>query len=238
LKAQAQSPWDGSNYRGPEHPVPAAFARGKLDALDALLEKRAPERARRPSGPTPRVLDLGAGPGIFSVPLEARHPGLVALDFDPAMLRRNPARRRVLGDCLRLPFGGGVFDLVFEANLLHHVDDPTASLREARRVLKPDGLLVCVEPNALNPLMALFGLIARHERGLLRFNPGRLPRLGTAAGLRLLARMTAGWIFQNTTPTWALGVLLPLERWNCPLGGYQIAVFERDDYVPGREGRP
>ncbi|GAA1541270.1 hypothetical protein GCM10009678_24700 [Actinomadura kijaniata] len=43
---------------------------------------------------------------------------------------------------MRPPFRDGAFDAAVAVNMLHHLDDPSAALREARRVLAPGGLLV------------------------------------------------------------------------------------------------
>ncbi|MFC7562548.1 class I SAM-dependent methyltransferase [Actinomadura namibiensis] len=49
---------------------------------------------------------------------------------------------RRAGDAVRPPFRDGAFDAAVAVNMLHHLDDPSAALREARRVLAPGGLLV------------------------------------------------------------------------------------------------
>ena len=102
--------------------------------------------------PGMRVLDLGCGPGTITAGLAAAvaPAAVVGLDVAPSVLDQ---ARRVVGDRqLRnvsflagsaedLPFPAGWFDAVFAHTLLEHVSDPMAALREARRVLKPSGLL-------------------------------------------------------------------------------------------------
>jgi SAM-dependent methyltransferase len=97
-----------------------------------------------------QVLEVGCGPGHLSIRL-ARHHGLdvTGLDLDPAMIARaranadrlgNSDQRRpsfVVGDVATLAFPDGSFDLVVSTLSMHHWADPTASLAEIGRVLRP-----------------------------------------------------------------------------------------------------
>lgn len=114
------------------------------------------DRFRAP-GPVLRVLDLGCGTGDLAV-LVARHfphAEVVGLDFTRAMLekatvRHGAARERSRidfgqGTGLRLPFPDATFDLVTNAFVLRNFADIEIALREARRVLRPGGVLLTLE---------------------------------------------------------------------------------------------
>ncbi|WP_313959977.1 class I SAM-dependent methyltransferase [Mycobacterium deserti] len=100
------------------------------------------------------VLELGPGPGFFSVPLAGRLPRghLDLFDIQPGMLdraRRNLERaghRNVgyhVGEAdVELPFPDGAFDVAFLAEVIGEVSDKTACLRSLARVIKPGGVLV------------------------------------------------------------------------------------------------
>ena len=100
------------------------------------------------------VLELGAGWCDFSNNVTAKR--VVAMDLD-ATVKRAAADHvtPVVGDCTDLHmFSDGTFDVVFASNLLEHLERPAASrlLGEARRVLRPGGLLMLMQPNfRLNP---------------------------------------------------------------------------------------
>ena len=51
------------------------------------------------------------------------------------------------GNAQNLPFPDNSFDFVTCQTLLIHVPDPQKALNEMKRVLKPGGTLLCVEPN-------------------------------------------------------------------------------------------
>ena len=103
------------------------------------------------------ALEVGPGPGLFSVELALRLTSgrLEVLELQPEMLAR--ARRKLdrascsnvgfhLGDAGgRLPFPDSCFDVAFLAAVLGEVTDKPACLRSLARVLRPGGLLVVQE---------------------------------------------------------------------------------------------
>lgn len=91
------------------------------------------------------VLDAGAGSGS-STAVFAEAGAVVALDVSRGMLSANPAARRVVGDLEALPFGDDRFDVVAFTASLFLVPDPERAAREARRVLRPDGIVGAVAP--------------------------------------------------------------------------------------------
>jgi ubiquinone/menaquinone biosynthesis C-methylase UbiE len=100
------------------------------------------------------VLELGAGWCDFSNNVAAKR--VVAMDLDQTVQRASSdAVTAVVGDCTDLSaFPDASFDVVFASNLVEHLERPDASalLAGARRVLRPDGRLILVQPNfRLNP---------------------------------------------------------------------------------------
>ena len=95
------------------------------------------------------MLDLGAGYCSFvnHVRASERH----ALDAAASFVRHaGPGVATHVGSCEDLSaFGPGRFDVVFASNLLEHLEWPAIdrTLDEARRVLKPAGRLLLVQPN-------------------------------------------------------------------------------------------
>jgi ubiquinone/menaquinone biosynthesis C-methylase UbiE len=91
----------------------------------------------------------GTGPGLGMLARIAR--SVTGADIDPKNLARarmtyrdRPAVCLVRADAEALPFAGARFDVVLLFEALYYLPDPGAFVREARRVLRPDGtLLVC-----------------------------------------------------------------------------------------------
>ncbi|MGI9197916.1 MAG: demethylmenaquinone methyltransferase [Candidatus Nanopelagicales bacterium] len=112
------------------------------------LWRRAVVNAVRPE-PGDLILDLAAGTGTSSAPMEGRGAEVVPCDFSLGMLlegrRRQPGLPFVAGDALRLPFADGSFDAVTISFGLRNTADPAAALAEMSRVTRPGGRLVVCE---------------------------------------------------------------------------------------------
>jgi ubiquinone/menaquinone biosynthesis C-methylase UbiE len=100
--------------------------------------------------PGMRVLDVGCGPGTITADLARRvAPGtVVGVDPDPGVLERAradaegvPNVRFAVGDVADLSSAGGPFDVVHAHQVLLHLTDPPAALREMLRVTRPGGLV-------------------------------------------------------------------------------------------------
>jgi ubiquinone/menaquinone biosynthesis C-methylase UbiE len=113
----------------------AVFTRGR---------RRAHELAALRPGET--VLLVAAGTGL-DLPLLPRGVRVIAGDITPAMVRRLRARADALGidarveptDAARLPLADASVDCVLLHLALAVVPDPVAAIREAARVLRPEG---------------------------------------------------------------------------------------------------
>ena len=95
--------------------------------------------------PGRRTLDLGCGEGRLSRDLKALGHTMVAVDASPTMAAAardaDPALEVHLSDAADLSFEDGTFDLVAAFMSLQDMDDFEGALREAGRVLTPDGRL-------------------------------------------------------------------------------------------------
>lgn len=113
------------------------------------------------------VLDLGAGAGMYYQPLLELAPEIEyhAADIAEGVLRAHPAldgdhALLINGDAHHLPYASNRFDVVMANHMLYHLEDVDAGLREIRRVLKPDGVLI-VATNSQQSMPELHVLMRR-----------------------------------------------------------------------------
>ncbi len=103
-----------------------------------------------------RVLEIGPGPGYFSVEVARRVPSgrLELLDVQRKMLEKTRQKTDAAGlrnvgftrgDAVHLPFAENTFDVVFLVAVLGEISNAKKCLSEIFRVLKPQGLLSVTE---------------------------------------------------------------------------------------------
>ncbi|HWE62304.1 MAG TPA: class I SAM-dependent methyltransferase [Chloroflexota bacterium] len=118
--------------------------------------------------PASRVLDVGGGPGRYAVALAAADHRVTLLDLSPHLLAR--ARDHAVDRRVRLEaivegtatdlsrFDNGAFDAVLLLGPLYHLpaaEDRFRVLRESRRVLASDGVLLAAFVTRYAPLRDL-----------------------------------------------------------------------------------
>ena len=160
------------------------------------------------------IVDVGGGPGRLAAPLAAHHD-VTHTDISEEMIeqargRCPPGTRFVQADARQLPFGDGEFDVALALDLLCHVPDLLAGIRELARVVRPGGTLVFDTTNAL-PLwvlaypsyvgphprrlintLALGGILPEWRRTVRHDRPSAVRRAIEAAGLTLQRRQGFG----------------------------------------------
>jgi 2-polyprenyl-3-methyl-5-hydroxy-6-metoxy-1,4-benzoquinol methylase len=161
------------------------------------------------------LLDVGCGPGTITVDLAARvAPGRVlGLDVsaDPLTEAREAAARAgvavtfEVGDVYALDLPDDSFDVVHAHQVLQHLTDPVAALREMARVCRPGGIIAVRDVDyaattwfppspGLDRWLALYEAVARRNRA--EPDAGRrLVSWAHAAGLRDTVATASSWCF-------------------------------------------
>ncbi|HST32696.1 MAG TPA: class I SAM-dependent methyltransferase [Solirubrobacteraceae bacterium] len=147
--------------------------RGRRKVLERVVEDlRLPARAR--------ILDAGCGSGRNMVEL-ARHgtvTGIELADASVSLARERGMGEVIAGSVLEMPFEADSFDLAASLDVIEHLEDDLAALRELRRVVAPGGSLLVTVP-AYQWLWSGHDEINHHFR---RYTRRSLQRAGEEAG--------------------------------------------------------
>jgi SAM-dependent methyltransferase len=135
----------------------------------------------------PRILDVGCGTGANLLML-SQYGDAEGVDISEdalAFCRERGLEKVKLGAGEELPYDDGTFDLVTALDVVEHMDDDLAGLREMRRVLRPGGRVLLFVPT----FMFLWGVqddVSNHRR---RYRLPELQRVLEQAGFEI-ERMT------------------------------------------------
>ncbi len=140
---------------------------GRLFRSRSCLERiRTQELLLRHLPPAPaKVADIGGGPGVHAFWLAEQGYQVSLLDLTPRhieQVRTHAAASGIPledireGDGRALPYADASFDVALLCGPLYHLperDDRLQALREARRVLRPDGMLFAAILSRFSPMM-------------------------------------------------------------------------------------
>jgi ubiquinone/menaquinone biosynthesis C-methylase UbiE len=171
LLRTGKGPLDGWIARAYDRGVQAAFR----EVFPALVEEAfaGVEGIRR-------GLDVGCGPGQFTILIAERAPEaeIWGIDLAPTMIelaRRHAAQSSAsarlhfeVADVAKLPFPDAHFDAVISSGSIKHWPDQAAALREIHRVLVPGGHAFIGEMNRLAPPAAIAAQRTRLRHWLFR----------------------------------------------------------------------
>jgi SAM-dependent methyltransferase len=174
--------------------------RGRRRVLERVIaDLRLPARAR--------ILDAGCGSGRNMVEL-ARHGTVTGVELSNtsvALARERAAGEVIEGSVLEMDFAPDSFDLAVSLDVIEHLEDDLAAMRELRRVVAPGGSLLVTVP-AYQWLWSGHDEINQHHR---RYTRRTLQRVAEEAGWKQ-ARTT----YFNSLLLPAAILLRVLERLN------------------------
>ncbi len=152
---------------------------GRRKILASFLE----DISRRVTDRRPRILDVGCGTGANLLML-SKYGDAEGVDVSEdalAFCRERGLEKVKLGAAEELPYEDGTFDLVTALDVVEHLDNDLAGLREMRRVLRPGGRVLLFVPT----FMFLWGLqddVSNHRR---RYRLPELRRVLEQAGFEI-----------------------------------------------------
>lgn len=142
------------DYTGVDNLETMALAVNYNNSIFQLLEQS--------YGLARKSLDFGAGTGLFSMYLRDRHKDVEAIEADRQLQANLKANGFVVHQDLK-NVEPGRFDFIYSINVLEHIEDDKAILRDFRRQLASDGRLFLYLP-AFNILWTTMDTKVGHFR--------------------------------------------------------------------------
>ncbi len=186
-----------------DHYLPASLLEIEAWAkmMKPLISKSADLIDARSGSPEKRLLDIGCGYGFFLSEMKAR-------GWDVEGIEISPPGRAFARDRLGLPvhstpledlrFPEGSFDVITLFYVIEHLLNPKDILKEVRRILRPDGLLLLRWPHT-TPIVRLLGPLAKGldlyhtPYHLFDFSPATLKTLLKLTGFREIETRIGGY---------------------------------------------
>jgi SAM-dependent methyltransferase len=195
-----------------------------------------------PSRPNGKALDIGCGCGDLLLWLK-RHGWSethgVELSQGAADLANKNGLTVFCGEFVHARYPDHYFDFISLSQVLEHMHDPMLILKEARRILKPDGLLVIGVPNFDSYENAVFGkhqsILKEVPRHLYHFSRKTMTRMLDESGFRV-DRIAGKTFFIPTVNRQSLKLVLKNESQMKFFGAvYRIVVMRPLRYFLSRE---
>lgn len=221
----------------PEFALDVAHLDGTYDfhATRSAKPRELSEYARllaqfEPVRSTGRLLEVGCGHGIFLEAARARGwnvVGVEILDEVAAIARKARSLDVRVGELAGAAFKDAHFDVVYMNEVIEHVVDPVALMREVRRVLRPGGCAVLRTGNARSWSARLRGRGWSYYRfgGHLHirfYSPKSAEALARAAGFARARCDTRGFAMRESAELaghWYKPIVKPLQALVSPLAG-------------------
>jgi SAM-dependent methyltransferase len=149
------------------HPFLDSLHRARLRTLERIF--------RRYIKPGSRVLDVGSGYSMFFLITTDWDFDVTCCDLDSTAMEKMrglvPRWEWVVADAVNLPWEDDAFDAVYAGEIIEHMSDAEAALREWGRVLSPGGIMIITTPNRDR-------LLARANRREMLVGPEHIRELG------------------------------------------------------------
>ncbi|MBP1647571.1 MAG: putative SAM-dependent methyltransferase [Bacteroidetes bacterium] len=209
-----------SSYTDYDIDMDLSLARGLLEPVRALN-----------ANPGGRFLDLGCATG--QVLLVAREYGWQAAGVELSAWAAERARKKgfdvYTGTLEEARYAEGSMDVVTMFDVIEHIPDPRATLREIRRILRPGGALVLQTPNAdgfgARVLYRSRSMIVQPDAHLILFSPSGIRRMLEQEGFdvaRLSTHSLSGTLRSYAATVLRRSVKKVLKAMNYNVGGVDL----------------
>ena len=139
----------------------SGYSKVNQKELEGIQRERWKKQFERllPANKNLKVLDIGTGPGFFTIILEELgYTNIIGIDVSEKMLevakeniqkygKNNSSIQLIQKDAQKLEFKSETFDIIVSRNLTWNLEKPQQAYSEWLRVLKPNGALFIFDAN-------------------------------------------------------------------------------------------
>lgn len=139
----------------------SGYSKVNQKELEGIQRERWKKQFERllPANKNLKVLDIGTGPGFFTIILEELgYTNIMGIDVSEKMLevakeniqkygKNNSSIQLIQMDAQKLEFKSETFDIIVSRNLTWNLEKPQQAYSEWLRVLKPNGALFIFDAN-------------------------------------------------------------------------------------------
>ena len=198
----------------------AGFARYEKKLFNRLGSSQDSSQCQEPKVKRPTVLDIGCATGALINYLREKKWQVTGVEISPCA---EYARKERGLDVRSIPleennFPDSHFDALLASHLIEHLNDPMSFLKEAYRVLKPNGRIFITTPNINSFQARIFkerwrSAIFDH---LYLFSDRNLTKMLKIAGFKIKSIHTWGGLAAGTASPWLKKTVDFLaKRFNC-----------------------
>jgi len=136
------------------------------------------------------ILECGCGVGVYTEKLQAIPKNLFCFDINPSLVSIASSVKNnsllFVGDINNMPLSDSSVSVAIAADIIEHMKKPIKSLKEIRRVLKPEGHLIITTPSSLwDPIYCMFGMRKEDVGHYNIYNKKKIKYLLDNSGFRL-----------------------------------------------------
>jgi ubiquinone/menaquinone biosynthesis C-methylase UbiE len=98
-----------------------------------------------------KILDLGTADGLMLSKIKDQFPksNCLGIEYSQELIKTNQDKRIkiIQGNVLNLPFKKPQFEVIIAAAIIEHLKQPQKLIKESRRILKKNGVLILTTPD-------------------------------------------------------------------------------------------
>ena len=184
------------------------------------------------------VLEIGCGAGYASEYLEGKYKHYTGIDHSSENIKAAISRHQRPGVTfvnadIESYTTETIFDCAFLIGVLHHLEDPVASLRRIKKFVSPGGYILANEPQPGNPIITLARIIRKktdknYSADQVEFSISELETIFKDAGLQDVKITPQGFL---STPF--SEITFPLQNLMTPVTKLACAIDRLLEKTPG-----